>query len=112
MNPNDPNKVWVIGVIHICVYCRAQLIYNLSMRPFSSASFMNLKLKDNPDQVGILAGVVLLVLALGFMTYKLMSIQGQVASLTSQQKVLQTVPPSAQLSNDAMAKKNILDALK
>ena len=82
------------------------------MRPFTSESFMNIKLKNNPDKIGLLAGVVLLILALGFMFYKIYNIQSQVSSINSKQNTLQTIPPSQQLTSDAAAKKSVMDALK
>ena len=73
---------------------------------------MNIKLKDNPDAKGILAGGALLILAVGFMVFKLWSLQGQVSDIAANQNVLQTVPPSQQMTQEAAAKIKILEDLR
>lgn len=73
---------------------------------------MNIKLKENSDKISLFAGLVLLVLALGFMAFKIYDIQSQVSDINSKQNIIQTVPPSQQLTPEAAARKKTLDALK
>ena len=85
------------------------------MRPFSKETFMNIKtakLDFIGDKQALLAGGVLLILAIGFMVFKLSSLQSQVSGLEANRKVLQTVPPSQQVTREAAEKIKILEDLR